>query len=68
LFDGANNRIQARRRAAAGSLTAVQTLSAAGQDADHAQVAVDQLGNAVMAWERFDGAYYRAQAGRLRAG
>jgi hypothetical protein len=68
LFDGANNRIQARRRAAAGSLSAVQTLSAAGQDADNPQVAVDQLGNAVMAWDRFDGAYYRAQAGQLRAG
>jgi hypothetical protein len=68
LFDGANNRIQARRRAAAGSLSAVQTLSAAGQDANNPRVAVDQLGNAVMAWERFDGAYYRVQAGRLRAG
>jgi hypothetical protein len=54
-FDGAKDRVQARARSAAGTLGAVQTLSASGQNADAPQVAVDQSGNAVFAWQRFDG-------------
>jgi hypothetical protein len=48
-------RIQTRARSAAGALSAVQTLSAAGQHALLPQVAVDQGGNAVFAWQRPDG-------------
>jgi hypothetical protein len=48
-------RAQARARSAAGDLSAVQTLSAAGQDAGSPQVAVDTGGNAVLTWERQDG-------------
>ena len=54
-FDGSNTRIQARRRSAAGVLSPIQNLSAAGQDAFAPQVAVDGAGNAIFAWARFDG-------------
>jgi uncharacterized protein YheU (UPF0270 family) len=47
-------RIQARARSAAGALSATQTLSAAGRDARTPEVAVDQAGDAVFAWERRD--------------
>jgi hypothetical protein len=60
--DGANLRVQARARSAAGALSAVQTLSAAGSSAFNPQVAVDANGNAVFAWQRFDGANRRVQA------
>jgi hypothetical protein len=49
-------RIQARARSAAGSLSAVQTLSDPGQHAYEPQVAVDQSGDAVFVWARPDGA------------
>jgi hypothetical protein len=59
-YDGTNNeRIQARARSAAGILSSTQTLSAVGQSAGSAQVAVDPNGNAVFAWIGTDG---RAQA------
>ena len=61
-YDGANYRIQARARSADGILSAVQTLSPAGQSAFEPQVAVDADGDAVFAWSRPDGADYRVQA------
>jgi hypothetical protein len=68
-FDGAKDRIQVRRRTAAGSLSAVQTLSAAGGEADLPQVAVDGNGNALVVWERHDGSHWRIQARhRTRSG
>ena len=60
--DGANDLVQARARSAAGTLSAVQTLSAAGQDAFNAEVAVDADGDAVITWQRFDGTHFRVQA------
>jgi hypothetical protein len=67
--DGTNFRIQARARTAAGTLSAVQTLSSSGQNAGDPRVAVDDGGDAVFAWVRFDGTNYRAQAlGRTAAG
>jgi hypothetical protein len=60
--DGTNTRVQARARSTAGALSAVQTLSAAGQDALRPQVAVDQGGNAIFAWERSDGTNPRIEA------
>jgi hypothetical protein len=48
-------RVQARARLASGSLSSIQTLSAPGQDASNPHVAVDQAGNAVIVWERYDG-------------
>ena len=61
-FDGADHRVQARARSAAGTLSAVQTLSSAGQDAGRPQVAVDADGDAVLTWLRSDGTNYRIQA------
>ncbi len=64
-FDGANFRIHARARSAAGALSAGQTLSVAGQSAfglTGPQVAVDANGNAVFTWERSDGTNGRVQA------
>ena len=50
-YDGTNNqRIQARARSTAGILSSTQTLSAVGQTASSAHVAVDPNGNAVFAW------------------
>jgi hypothetical protein len=60
-FDGTNNRIQARARSASGTLSAVQTLSTSGRNADMPQVAVDTTGDAVFTWSRFDGTNWRAQ-------
>jgi len=64
--DGANVRVQARYRPAGGSFGAVQNLSAAGGDADAPQVAFDQAGNALVVWQRYDGADDRVQARFLR--
>jgi hypothetical protein len=70
--DGANYRVQARARAAAGALSPVQTLSNPGRDAFGPHVAVDAGGDAVFAWRRSDGANYlvearsRSAAGALR--
>jgi hypothetical protein len=61
-FDGTNWRIQARARSAAGALGTIQNLSAAGQSANSAQVAVDTQGDAVFTWRRFDGTNWRVQA------
>jgi hypothetical protein len=62
-FDGANLRIQARKRSATGALSAVQTLSNNRSDADQPQVAVDPGGDAVFTWVRRDGSgFLRVQA------
>ncbi len=67
-FDGEDYRVQARARSAAGALSAVQTLSGAGQSAELPQVAVDADGDAVFTWMRFHGSNNRAQARALSAG
>jgi uncharacterized protein YheU (UPF0270 family) len=48
-------RIEARASSAAGVLSATQILSTAGKDAFNPQVGVDQQGDAVFVWERYDG-------------
>ena len=65
--DGANERVQLRRRSASGNLSPIQTLSAAGQDAVDPGVAVDADGNAFVVWDRFDGANQRIQLRRRSA-
>jgi hypothetical protein len=50
--DGTNQRIEAAIRPAGGSFGAVQTLSAAGQNARHPKVAIDAQGEATAVWER----------------
>jgi hypothetical protein len=54
--------IQTRARSAAGTLSAIQQLSAAGQNARHPQVAVDPDGVANFVWQRFNGANQIVQA------
>jgi hypothetical protein len=55
-------RVQAITRSAAdGTLSAVQTLSAAGQHGEQPEVAVAANGIAAADWRRFDGANYRIQ-------
>ena len=61
-FDGLDERVQGVARSSAGVLSAVQTLSAAGESASAAQVAVDSSGDAVFAWHRLDGTAFRVQA------
>jgi hypothetical protein len=59
--DGTNLRVQTRARLASGTLSSVQTLTAAGQDAFAPQVAVNTAGTAAMLWTRFDGTHDRTQ-------
>lgn len=47
--------VQARRRAADGTLSAVQNLTSGSRAADPPLVAVDAAGNALFAWRRFEG-------------
>jgi hypothetical protein len=61
-FDGTKLRIQSRARSAAGILSPVQNLSAAGQNASPPQLGVDGAGGAVFTWHRSDGTYSRIQA------
>jgi hypothetical protein len=60
-FDGTNFPIEAQARAADGTLSSVQTISSSGQNAFDPQVAVDADGDAVFAWQRFDGADFLAE-------
>jgi hypothetical protein len=55
-------RVQARARSADGTLSAVQTLSDAGQNAGSSQVEVESDGDALFAWARYDGTTNRIQA------
>jgi hypothetical protein len=73
-FDGTHptdpkccDRIMARTRALSGTLGPVLTLSAAGQDAEEAQVAIDKNGNAIVVWERFDGTKFIVQSRTVSA-
>lgn len=62
-YDGTKSRVQARARSAAGVLSPIQTLSPAGQNASNPQLAIDDSGDSVFAWERFDGtANFRIEA------
>ena len=66
-FDGANNRIQARRYdQATDTWQAVIDLSAAaaGQNAYDPQIAMDSAGNGIAVWRRYNGADYIVQARR----
>jgi hypothetical protein len=58
-FDGSSSscclRAQAQARSATGTLGAVQTLSAGGNDARQVEVAMDPGGDAVVVWQRYDG-------------
>jgi hypothetical protein len=66
VFTWASGRVQARARAANGTLSAIQNLSPTGQSATSPQVAVDSTGDAVFAWQRTLDTDIRIQ-GRARA-
>jgi hypothetical protein len=66
--NGANTIAQARRIAADGTLGATQDLSAPGQDAFDADVAVDPAGNATAVWGRFNGTNSVLQGRRIAPG
>ncbi|MDQ3991823.1 MAG: hypothetical protein M3245_05885, partial [Actinomycetota bacterium] len=53
--------------AARADLSYVSTLSAAGQDAETPHVGVDEDGDAVIVWRRFDGVNWRIQVRRRSA-
>src|SRR5204862_47061 len=55
-------------RSAGGAASAIQTLSAAGQNAENPQVGVDSGGDALVVWQRSDGANTRVQARARAAG
>ena len=66
-FDGADQRIEAVRLGADGSVGPVQVLSEASEDATSPQVAVDPDGRATIVWQRFDGADQRIEGVRIGA-
>jgi hypothetical protein len=59
VFTGTIGRIQARsgRRRAFGP---IRTLSTAGQNASDVRIAMNADGDAVIAWQQFDGTNWRA--------
>jgi hypothetical protein len=63
VWDGANDRVQARTISAAGALGPIQDLSAAGEDAYEPAVTSDPDGDAVAAWGR----HTRVQARTISA-
>ena len=62
LPDGTNTRVQGLARSSTGTLSPVQTLSAAGQNASEPQVGIDSADNAVFTWTRSDGTNTRIEA------
>ena len=66
--DGTNTRIQYRDRDPSGTFGAVQTISAAGQNASDPDLAVDASNNVLLTWSRNDGTNIRIQAAFAPAG
>ena len=66
--DGTNTRIQYRTRTQGGTFGAVETLSAAGQNASQPDIDVDPAGNVVAIWTRSDGTNDRVEAAAKPAG
>jgi len=60
--DGANTRIQYRRRNQAGTFDPVVTVSSAGQDASQPAIDVNAGGEVVAVWTRSDGSNDRVEA------
>jgi hypothetical protein len=61
-FNGANSVIQSSSLPFKGSWSVISQLSANGQDAVNADIAVDAENNAVAIWERFDGSNWTVQS------
>jgi hypothetical protein len=67
-WEDTHDRIQARVDLASAPLGGVQNLSDESESASNAQVAIDGAGNAMFAWERWDGSDWRIQSVRMPAG
>jgi hypothetical protein len=65
--DGTNWRVQTRPVSAAGVPGPVSTLSAPGEDAVFPNIAVNAAGDAVIGWQRSDGANTRAEVATVSA-
>ena len=66
---GGESRVQARTRAADGTLSPITTLSAAGHDATLPQAAISRTGDVgAVVWIRPDGTNYRTQLRRIAGG
>ncbi len=65
--DGSNSRVQYVRISAEGEPGPVSTISAAGQNANWAHLAVDSFGNAHIVWHRNDGSVNRVQYVKVEA-
>lgn len=66
--NGTNDIVQAAMRAAAGAWEMAKDLSAPGEDAGQARVALNESGNAVAVWRRADGTNYVVQAAARPSG
>ncbi len=66
--DGTNFRIQYSTRTATGNWAAPTTISDPGQSASNPDAAIDNSGNAIVAWSRSDGTNIRIQAAYRPAG
>jgi len=62
--DGAHLRVKASSRPVGGVWTAPEYLSLAGYNASNPAVAVNERGDAVAAWRRYDGSAYRLDVSR----
>lgn len=60
-LDGSNSRVQARTISSSAVLGPTETLSKRGQDAVGPAIASDASGDAIVLWQRFDGANARIQ-------
>ena len=67
-FDGSNYIIQSAVQPKGGSWSTLVTLSASGENAQDAEVDVDQKGNAVAIWSRYDGLNAIIQSSQLPYG
>jgi hypothetical protein len=65
--DGSHFRVEARTMSSVGTLGLVSTLSDRGQDGTMPAVAVNDAGDAVITWQRFDGVDMRIEAATLSA-
>ena len=66
--DGSDLVVETASRPPGGSWSAPAELTAPGLDAYAPRIAVDAQGNAIAAWERFDGSHYIVQAATRPAG
>jgi hypothetical protein len=67
-WDGQRDRVGGLVDLAASLPGSSQWLSAVGQAASDARAAIDETGDAMFAWKRWDGAVHRVQVRRLLAG